>query len=127
MTEASALDEHGDEQRLDLLSACVEEKRLQRARKDASRVALTVDGPDLFIAAVGRYNVVLDLSTRRVQHGCRDFLGQAREGRLCKHVAALLLAIDEETALVALRGLTDSRGGWHLEAIGARGFGATAS
>lgn len=112
-----------DDERLDLLALCVEDRRLQRARKEASRVALSVDGPELFIAAVSKYNVVVDLASRRVQHGCRDFLGQAHEGRLCKHVAALLLVIDREAALTALRGLTDRRGDWHLEAIGVRGFG----
>ena len=118
MSGASERDE-----RLELLALCTEERRLERAVKEAGRVLLQVDGPDLFIAAASRYNVVLDLQARRIQHGCRDFLGQAREGRLCKHVAALLLAVDRGAALAALRGLTDPRGGWHLEVIGAAGFG----
>jgi hypothetical protein len=105
---------------LDLLALCTEAKRLQRADKESGRVHLQVDGPDLFLAAVSTYNVVLDLDARRVQHGCRDFLTEARSGRLCKHVAALLLAIDREAALAAARGLTDPDGGWHLEVIGAR-------
>lgn len=112
------------DERLDLLALCTESKRLSRAGKERGRVHLQVDGPDLFLAAVSSYNVVLDLQARRIQHGCRDFLGQGREGRLCKHVAALLLAIDESTALEVLRALTDPDGGWHLEVIGARGFGS---
>lgn len=117
MSEASR------DERLDLLALCVEDKRLGRAEKEEKRVLLSVDEPTLFIAAVSKYNVVLDIEARRIQHGCRDFLGQAREGRLCKHVAALLLAIERDTAIEVLRGLTAPRSDWHLEVIGARGFG----
>ena len=112
------------DERLDLLALCTESKRLDRADKERKRVRVQVDGPDLFLAAASSYNVVIDLQSRRIQHGCRDFLGQGREGKLCKHVAALLLVIDEEVALTILRGLTDPDGGWHLEVIGARGFGS---
>ena len=122
MSEPLASPDEERTERDDLLALCTEEKRLGRARREAGRVHMQVDGPDLWIAAVSKYNVVLDVVSRRVQHGCRDFLGQARERRLCKHVAALLLAIDEEVANEVLRGLTDPRGDWHLEVIAARGF-----
>ncbi len=114
-----------DEERLDLLSLCTESKRLDRAGKERSKVHFAVDGPDLWIGAVSKYNVVVDSSTRRIQHGCRDFLGQGRQGMLCKHVAGLLLAMEPAAALGVLRGLTDPDGGWHLEVISARGFGRT--
>ncbi len=107
---------------LELLALCTETKRLDRARREASKVQFLTAGPDLWIAAASSYNVVLDLSAKRVQHGCRDFLGQARERRLCKHVAALLLAMDAEVALEVLRGLAVPYGEWHLEVIAARGF-----
>ncbi len=106
----------------DLLALCTEAKRLGRARREAGKVQFLTAGPDLWIAAASAYNVVLDTSAKRVQHGCRDFLGQARERRLCKHVAALLLAIDRDVALEVLRGLTVPYGEWHLEVIAARGF-----
>lgn len=105
-----------------LLERFTEEGRLRRARSERRQVSLQVDGPELYLAAVGNYNVVLDTTHRRIQHGCRDFLGQARERRLCKHVAALLLAVDPEVALEVLRGLADPTGGWGLEVIAARGF-----
>lgn len=105
-----------------LLEQFTEAGRLRRARSEIRQVSLQVDGPELYLAAVGNYNVVLDVTHRRIQHGCRDFLGQARDGRLCKHVAALLLAIEPAVALAALRGLADRRAGWGLEVIAARGF-----
>lgn len=105
-----------------LLQNFTEAGRLRRARAESRRVNLQVDGPELFLAAVGNYNVVLDLSHRRIQHGCRDFLGQSPQRHMCKHVAALLLAIDAEVALMVLRGLADPASGWGLEVIAARGF-----
>jgi hypothetical protein len=108
----------GEDVRLDLLALCTEAKRLARAQKEVSKVQFLIDGPDLWIASVSAYNVVLDLEASRLQHGCRDFQGQVRERHLCKHVAGLLLAIDE-----VLRRLVDPAGDWHLEAMTARGFG----
>ena len=82
-----------------------------------------VAGPELWLASVGTYNVVLDLTASRLQHGCRDFQGQVQERRLCKHVAGLLLAIDAEVAVAVLERIVDPAGDWHLEAMTARGFG----
>lgn len=117
---ASPAAEGPERERAELLALCTEAKRLARAAR--ARVRLVVGGPDLYVAAVGNYNVVIDPGRRRVQHGCRDFLGQARRGMLCKHVAALLLAIAAAEAVSLLRGITDPDGGWHLEVIAARGF-----
>lgn len=105
-----------------LLERFTEAGRLRRARAESRGLNLQVDGPELFLAAVGNYNVVLDVAHRRIQHGCRDFLGQSREGRMCKHIAALLLAIDVDIAVTTLRGLADPASGWGLEVIAARGF-----
>ena len=109
--------------RRDLLALCTEAKRLARAEKEVRKIQFLVDGPDLWIAAVSSYNVVLDLGASRLQHGCRDFQGEVRERRLCKHVAGLLLAIDEEVAIRVLERIVDPVGDWHLEAMVARGFG----
>jgi len=109
--------------RRELLALCTEAKRLARAEKEAGKVQFLIDGPDLWIAAVSSYNVVLDLAASRLQHGCRDFQGEVRERRLCKHVAGLLLAIDEEVAVRVLERIVDPAGDWHLEAMVARGFG----
>jgi hypothetical protein len=111
------------DRRRDLLALCTEAKRLTRAEKEVARVQFLIDGPDLWIAAVSAYNVVLDLQASRLQHGCRDFLGQVGERHLCKHVAGLLLAIDEDVAIAVLERIVDPRGDWHLEAMTARGFG----
>ncbi len=116
MTEA-------DDARLDLLALCTEAKRLSRAQAEAKKVQFAVAGPELWLASVGTYNVVLDLTASRLQHGCRDFQGQVQERRLCKHVAGLLLAIDADVAVAVLERIVDPAGDWHLEAMTARGFG----
>jgi hypothetical protein len=78
---------------LEMLATCCEAKRLERARTLAAKVGFQVADAELVIAAVANYNVVLDIKARRIQHGCRDFQGQAAERRLCKHVAAAILAL----------------------------------
>ena len=82
-----------------LLAECTEAGRLGRARKLVDKVMFAVADDDLVIAAVANYNVVVDIAERRIQHGCRDFQGQAADRHLCKHVAATLLALEPDKAL----------------------------
>jgi hypothetical protein len=78
-----------------LLEACTEAGRLKRAAKLAASVSFLLGEGELIIAAVANYNVVIDITARRIQHGCRDFRGQAPSRRLCKHVAATVLGLQE--------------------------------
>lgn len=110
-----------DDRRRELLAARTEEGRLDRAEKLASEVTFAVQEPDLAVASVGKYNVVVDAGTRRIQHSCRDFQGQFREGRLCKHVAAVLLALEPGIGVPVLESLADDGAGWSLEVIKAFG------
>ncbi len=90
-----------------LLAECTEAGRLARARKLVDKVTFAVVDDELVIAAVANYNVVVDVTERRIQHGCRDFRGQASERRLCKHVAATLLALEPHSALAVARELAE--------------------
>lgn len=110
-----------EERRVALLGVRIEEGRLGRAEKLAGKVGFAVSHPDLVVASVGKYNVVVDADTRRIQHACRDFQGQFREGRLCKHVAAVLLALDPDIALPLLESMADPDCRWSLEVIKAFG------
>ena len=94
-------------QAAELLAECTEAGRLARARKLVDKVTFAVADDELVIAAVANYNVVVDLTERRIHHGCRDFRGQASERRLCKHVAATLLALEPERALAVARELAE--------------------
>ena len=98
----------GDDARLEYLAKCTESGRLNRARKLVSKVEFLIADSELAIAAVANYNVVVDSTARRIQHGCRDFQGQAASRRLCKHVAATLLALDEDPGLSIIRELAES-------------------
>lgn len=109
-----------DAERRELLEHITESGRLQRAEKLTGRVRLQVASPTLYFAAVTTYNVVLDIGNRRVQHGCRDFLGEARQGRICKHVAALFLYLDPKVVRAAIEGLGNPDSDWHLEVISTR-------
>lgn len=107
------------------LVACTESGRLQRARKLVGEVEFVIADEALVIAAVAKYNVVIDIEGRRIQHGCRDFHGQATERRLCKHVAATVLALDREQGLSIAEELSAGAGAprtgvvvpWRFEVI----------
>jgi hypothetical protein len=103
--------------RMELLGRITEAGRLGRAGKLAADVVFQVADRELVIAGVGKYNVVIDGNAGRVLHGCRDSQSQAREGMLCKHVAAVLLALDEDHATEILEGLIAEDGTWHLDVI----------
>jgi hypothetical protein len=103
--------------RLELLGRTTETGRLGRAGKLVSEVVFQVADRELVIAGVGKYNVVIDGKAGRVLHGCRDAQSQAREGRLCKHVAAVLLALDEDHAMEIIEGLLAEQGDWYLDII----------
>lgn len=81
------------------LAACTEAGRLKRAVKLVDQVKFLIADGGLVIAAVANYNVVIDVAARRIQHGCRDFQGQASSRHLCKHVAATVLALDEQQSV----------------------------
>jgi hypothetical protein len=113
------------EQAAELLAECTEAGRLARARKLVDKVTFAVADDELIIAAVANYNVVVDVTERRIQHGCRDFRGQASERRLCKHVAATLLALEPRSALAVAGELAEGARApasgvvvpWRFEAI----------
>ena len=112
------------EQVVELLAECTEAGRLARAQKLAAKVTCQVAEDELIIAAVANYNVVVDVANRRIQHGCRDFQGQARKLCLCKHVAATLLALEPNRALLIARELANGAqpvsgvvAAWRLEVI----------
>ncbi|MFQ5744030.1 MAG: SWIM zinc finger family protein [Acidobacteriota bacterium] len=103
-----------------LLAMRTEKGRLERASKLAGKVLVQVGTPELIIAAVSSYNVVIDATAQRILHGCRDFQREARAGRLCKHVAAVLLDIEVSLALPILRTLAEDEGYWELDMIAPR-------
>ena len=91
----------------ELLAACTEAGRLKRAVKLVDQVDFLIADDELIIAGVANYNVVIDVAARRIQHGCRDFQGQAPSRHLCKHVAATVLALDEQQSLTIAAELAD--------------------
>ena len=120
VTVASCTEEPRDqavqvlEQVAELLAECTETGRLARAHKLAGKVTCQVDKDD-----------VVDITNRRIQHGCRDFQGQARKLCLCKHVAATLLALEPQRALSIVQELANGArapasgvvAAWRLEVI----------
>jgi hypothetical protein len=118
MSDVTSKEDTGDpDPRLELLGRVTEAGRLGRGATLVSEVVFQVADRELVIAGVGKYNVVIDGNACRVLHGCRDAQSQAREGRLCKHVAAVLLALDEDHAMEIIEDLAGSRSNWHVDII----------
>ena len=92
---------------VELLASCTEAGRLTRARKLAGKVDFALESDELVMAAVANYNVVIDIAARRIQHGCRDFQGQARSRHLCKHAAATILALEPNLSLAIAEQLAE--------------------
>jgi hypothetical protein len=115
MTAANDLGE--PDRRMELLGRITEAGRLGRAGKLVPEVVFQVADRELVIAGVGKYNVVIDGKAGRVLHGCRDAQSQGREGMLCKHVAAVLLTLEESHALEIIEGLLEERSDWYLDII----------
>lgn len=90
------------------LASCTESGRLARASKLVGKVDFLLPDGELIIGAVANYNVVIDISARCIQHGCRDFQGQAPTMHLCKHVAATIMSLDPEVAARIASELADS-------------------
>jgi len=103
--------------RMELLGRIAEAGRLSRAGKLVAEVVFQVADRELVIAGVGKYNVVIDGNAQHILHGCRDSQSQAREGQLCKHVAAVLLALEESHALEIITGLVAEPRTWHMDVI----------
>jgi len=115
----------GLDEATELLAKCTEAGRLKRAAKLVDQVEFLLAEGELIIAAVANYNVVIDVAARRIQHGCRDFQGQAPSRHLCKHVAATVLALGESQSLTIAAELAEGAGApaagvvvpWRFEVI----------
>ena len=115
----------GLDEATELLAKCTEAGRLKRATKLVDQVDFMIAEGEFIYAAVAKYNVVIDVAARCIQHDCRDFQGQAPSRHLCKHVAATVLALDASQSLAISAELAEGAGApaagavvpWRFEVI----------
>jgi len=97
----------------DLLKMLVSESRLRRAEKmDRNLIRILEKSENYLSAEVKEYGVVIDLDRRLILHDCADWEKVRLESKLCKHIAALLLNLDENYAKNILRDIIVNRGLW---------------
>jgi len=96
-----------------LLKMLVSESRLRRAEKmDKGLIKILERSENYLSAEVKEYGVIMDLDRRLILHDCADWERVRLEFKLCKHIAALLLNLDEDYARNILRDIIVNRGLW---------------
>ena len=102
----------------DLLKMLVSESRLRRAEKmDRNLIRISEKSENYLSAEVKEYGVVIDLDRRLILHDCADWEKVRLESKLCKHIAALLLNLDENYAKNILRDIIMNRGLWSFRRL----------
>jgi len=102
----------------DLLKMLVSESRLRRAEKmDKNLIRLLEKSENYLSAEVKEYGVVIDLDRRLILHDCADWERVRLEFKLCKHIAALLLNLDENYAKNILSDIIVNRGLWSFRRL----------
>ncbi|MCZ7355425.1 MAG: DUF72 domain-containing protein [Candidatus Methanoperedens sp.] len=103
-----------------LLSGYIEATRLEKAR-EIKDIELIEMGGDKIVADVKGYSVYIDLERRFILHDCPDWKRTKREGRFCKHVGALILALPEDKGRAVLGNIRRQQ--WEFSQYTGRGSG----
>ena len=102
----------------DLLKILVSESRLRRAEKMDKNLIKILERSEKYLSAeVKEYGVIMDLDRRLILHDCADWERIRVEFKLCKHIAALLLNLDEDYAKNILKDIIMNRGLWNFERL----------
>lgn len=101
-----------------LLSGHIDASRLEKAR-EIKDIEIIEIGTDKIVAGVRGYSVYIDIGKRFILHDCGDWRRTAREGRFCKHIGALLLALPEDAARGVLEAI--KRQQWEFSQYTGRG------
>lgn len=87
-----------------LLLEHIDASRLDRSTeiKDIEVIELSTNK---IIADVRGYSVYIDIEKQFMLHDCGDWIRTQRDGRFCKHIGALMLALPEDAARGVLLGI----------------------
>ncbi len=89
--------------------------RIDRARRVVVEGVQIDSTTPIIQSRVGNYAVVIDADSRRIGHNCEDWRKNIPDGPLCKHVAAVFIALPADMSLSVLTDLRDRRETWRLE------------
>ncbi len=100
----------------DLLQSFIDAQRLKRAKRiKDEELALREETENRIEAAIRDYHIIIDVDNRTILHDCPDWSRVLPDKRLCKHVAKLLLSIDEEKASDILRKIHLQKDTWQFK------------
>jgi len=98
---------------IDLLKLITDERRLKRAlaiKPDMIKIDEMTD--QHLYARVKDYRVIIDLEKKLIIHDCADWSRVGVKLNFCKHVAALMLKVNEEDAKRIMKDILSNRAQW---------------
>ena len=96
-----------------LLELLTDKRRLRRAKAIEPDLIKVEEKADQHVSArVKDYRVIIDLEKKLIIHDCADWSRVGPRLSFCKHVAALMLHLDEEYAKKILRDIVLNRVKW---------------
>jgi hypothetical protein len=99
-----------------LLDYFVPTERLKRAEQIHDDELQVIEDKDEQVEAMVReYHITIDVEAKTITHDCADWARVSSTKKLCKHVAKLLLSIDNQRATKILRNLYDSEEAWQFK------------
>lgn len=99
-----------------LIRFFVAPERLKRAEEMAdSDVRIIKDTENEIEAVVRDYHVMLNIRDKSLLHDCADWRKIMSTKRLCKHIAKLLLMIDQQKAVTVLRNIYEKEKSWTFD------------
>ena len=99
-----------------LLRYFVSAERLKRAEIIKDREVRITNETDFCIEAqVKEYHILINVDTKTIFHDCADWQKILTTGKLCKHLAKLLMSIDRQRAAMILEKLFEGKDAWQLK------------
>ena len=98
-----------------LINFLVSPERLKRAQQIAdNEVRMIKETEDEIEAAVRDYHIMVDMKNKSLLHDCADWGKIMSTKRLCKHIAKLLVMIDQQKATDVLRSIYEKEESWNF-------------
>jgi len=114
--EVATLDQWTGKSLEDLLQEFTGVERLKRARKIKDEEITVEELTDSIIkASIRDYHIVIDIWNKVVLHDCADWDKLIPQKKFCKHLGKLMLTIDEEKALRAVRKISAEIESWEFK------------
>lgn len=114
--KAGALDQWMGQSREEIIEELAGQERMKRARKIKDEEIKIEEATDSILRATVRdYHVVIDTENKVILHDCADWDRLIPEKKLCKHMAKLMLFVDEEIASSIVKKIRSEVDRWEFK------------